>query len=194
MSSDVNTGRRRFLIGTTVVVGGVGGIFAAVPFIKMWQPSAKARAAGAPVEIDISKLEPNQMITQAWRGRPVYVVRRTDEILQALPGENARLKDADSRVTEQQPEECRNEHRSLRPELLVVLGVCTHLGCSPKLYPDMAPQDFDAQWKGGFYCPCHNSRFDMAGRVYEGSPAATNLEVPPYRFIDDQRILIGEIA
>ncbi|MBB5015167.1 ubiquinol-cytochrome c reductase iron-sulfur subunit [Rehaibacterium terrae] len=187
----VNSGRRRFLTATTAVVGAVGAGFAAVPFIKSWQPSARAQVAGAPVEVDISKIEPGQRITVQWRGQPVWLVRRTPEQLAALPSQNPRLRDPNSDNTEQQPDYARNEFRSIRPELLVLVGLCTHLGCVPLYRPELQAQPFDSEWKGGFYCPCHNSRFDMAGRVYEGVPAPTNLKVPPYRFVDDNRVMIG---
>lgn len=192
MSSDgVNLGRRRFLTGTVSVVGGIGVVGAAVPFLQMWQPSARARAAGAPVEVVIDKLEDGQMLRAEWRGQPVWVVRRTQEMLDALPGLRESLQDPDSDNTDQQPEYARNEYRSVEPKLLVLIGICTHLGCSPKFVPEIAPQPFDAEWQGGFFCPCHNSRFDMAGRVYGGVPAPSNLRVPPYRFVDATRIVVG---
>ncbi len=188
----VNHGRRRFLTASTVVVGGVGGVFAAVPFLSAWLPSARAVAAGAPVSQDISKLAVGEQLVLAWRGAPVFVVRRSPEMLSVLAGEKDRLKDPDSTVVDQQPEFARNEYRSLKPDLLVLVGSCTHLGCSPKLHPKAQPEAWDDQWKGGYYCPCHNSRFDLAGRVYNQSPAPTNLVVPPYRFDGDSRVIIGE--
>ncbi|MCB1600040.1 MAG: ubiquinol-cytochrome c reductase iron-sulfur subunit [Lysobacterales bacterium] len=191
-AESVNHGRRRFLTASTVVVGGVGGVFAAIPFISAWKPSARAVAAGAPVSADISKLAVGTQMTVAWRGRPIFIVRRSEEMLSGLAGEDGRLKDPKSEVVEQQPEFAKNEYRSLKPDVLVLVGSCTHLGCSPKLHPEVQPEPWDAQWKGGYYCPCHNSRFDLAGRVYEGSPAPTNLVVPPYRFESDTRVIIGE--
>ncbi|MFO1493352.1 MAG: ubiquinol-cytochrome c reductase iron-sulfur subunit [Lysobacterales bacterium] len=191
-AESVNHGRRRFLTASTVVVGGVGGIFAAIPFYSAWKPSARAVAAGAPVSVDISKLAMGEQMVVAWRSRPIFIVRRSSEMLAVLPGEKDRLKDPDSTVLDQQPDFAKNEYRSLKPELLVLVGSCTHLGCSPKLHPEVQPEPWDAQWKGGYYCPCHNSRFDLAGRVYEGSPAPTNLVVPPYRFESDTRVVIGE--
>jgi ubiquinol-cytochrome c reductase iron-sulfur subunit len=188
---EVNTGRRRFLTATTAVVGGAGAVVAAVPFIKSWQPSARAQVAGAPVTEDISKLEVGQRLIVPWRGQPVWIIRRTPEMLAALPSQDDRLRDPNSENPEQQPEYAKNPHRSIKPEISVLVGTCTHLGCSPRFVPELVPQPFDADWKGGFYCPCHNSRFDLAGRVYEGVPAPTNLKVPPYRFIDDNRIEIG---
>jgi ubiquinol-cytochrome c reductase iron-sulfur subunit len=187
----VNPGRRRFLTATTAVVGGAGAIAAAVPFIASWQPSARAQQAGAPVTVDISKLESGQRLVEQWRGQPVWLIRRTPEQLSALAGEDDRLRDPKSENPEQQPGYAQNPHRSIKPEIAVLVGTCTHLGCSPLFRPELEPQPFDSQWKGGFYCPCHNSRFDMAGRVYEGVPAPTNLRVPPYHFVDDGRIVIG---
>ena len=192
MANDgVDKGRRRFLTATTAVVGGAGMIVAAVPFIKSWQPSARAQTAGAPVEADISKLEDGQMVMYEWRGQPVWIIRRTRAQLDALASQDVRLRDPKSMNVDQQPAFAQNEYRSLKPEVLVLVGLCTHLGCAPKLHADLKPEPFDADWKGGFFCPCHKSRFDMAGRVYEGVPAPTNLVVPPYRFIDDGHIMIG---
>ncbi|MEJ5208231.1 ubiquinol-cytochrome c reductase iron-sulfur subunit [Denitratimonas sp. CY0512] len=187
----VNTGRRRFLTATTVVVGGAGAAVAAIPFLKTLKPSARAQVAGAPVTEDISRLEPGQRIVLQWRGQPVWIIRRTPEMLATLPTQASRLRDPDSDNPEQQPEYARNEHRSIKPDLLVLVGTCTHLGCSPTFRPEMIPEPFDSEWQGGFYCPCHNSRFDMAGRVYEGVPAPTNLAVPPHRYLDDNHIQIG---
>jgi ubiquinol-cytochrome c reductase iron-sulfur subunit len=191
-AESVNHGRRRFLTASTVVVGGVGGIFAAIPFISAWKPNAKAVAAGAPVTADISKLAVGEQMTIAWRGRPIFIVRRSAEMLAALPAEDTRLKDPQSAVEDQQPGFAKNGHRSLKPDVLVLVGSCTHLGCSPKLHTEVRPEPWDSEWKGGYYCPCHNSRFDLAGRVYDGSPAPTNLVVPPYRFESDTRVVIGE--
>jgi len=192
MANDgVDKGRRRFLTATTAVVGGAGMVVAAVPFIKSWQPSARAQTAGAPVEADISKLEDGQMVMYEWRGQPIWIIRRTRAQLDALASQDVRLRDPKSMNVDQQPAFAQNEYRSLKPEVLVLVGLCTHLGCAPKLHADLKPEPFDADWKGGFFCPCHKSRFDMAGRVYEGVPAPTNLVVPPYRFIDDGHIMIG---
>ena len=186
----VNHGRRRFLTATTAVVGGVGGVFAAVPFIKAWQPSAKAQSAGAPVIANISKLEVGQRVIERWRGQPVWIIRRTPEVVAALPSLDARLRDPESKESDQ-PDYTKNEGRSRKPDIAVIVGICTHLGCSPTFFPEMLPQSFDSEWKGGFYCPCHNSRFDMAGRVFKDVPAPMNLKVPPYYFIDDNTIMIG---
>ena len=192
MSGDAtNSGRRRFLTAATTVVGAVGAGFLLVPFISSMQPSAKARAAGAPVRADISKLEPGQMIRVKWRGKPVWVVRRTPEMLETLPTLNDNLRDPQSGVSEQ-PEYAQNEYRSIKPEVLVLIGICTHLGCSPTYRPDVSPADLGPDWKGGFFCPCHGSRFDIAGRVYAGVPAPTNLPVPPHRYLSDDEILIGD--
>lgn len=192
MANDgVDSGRRRFLTATTAVVGGVGVAVAAIPFIKSWQPSARAKTAGAPVEADISKLEVGQMVTYEWRGQPILIIRRTKEQLDVLPSLDPQLKDPKSENSDQQPVFAQNEYRSRKPETLVLVGLCTHLGCAPIPYPELKPEPFDAEWKGGFFCPCHKSRFDMAGRVFDGVPAPTNLVVPPYYFIDDNRIMIG---
>ena len=188
----VDLGRRRFLTGTTAVVGAVGGVFAAVPFFSAFLPSAKALAAGAPTVVDISKLAPGAQLIEVWRKRPVWIIKRSPEALQALDGQKPRLKYPENKVEDQQPSYARNSYRSLKPEILVLVGSCTHLGCSPKFHPEMKAVDWDQKWQGGFYCPCHSSKFDMAGRVYEGSPAPTNLVVPPYRFADDITIVIGE--
>lgn len=187
----VNKGRRRFLTATTSVVGGAGVALAAIPFVKSWEPSEAAKAAGAPVLADISKIEPGQRVTFAWRGLPVFVVHRTQAQLDALAGLNSRLLDPESTNTDQQPEYAQNEYRSIKPEWLVVTGICTHLGCVPDFFPELKPEPFDPHWQGGFYCPCHKSRFDIAGRVYAGVPAPTNLVIPPYQFTDEGHILIG---
>ncbi len=187
----VDTSKRRFLTAAATVVGGIGAVYVAVPFVSSMMPSERAKAAGAPVEADISKLEPGQMLRFKWRGKPVWVVKRTDEMLAALPTLNSRLRDPDSEEP-QQPEYARNVNRSIKPDILVLVGICTHLGCSPSFVPEAMPQPYDAEWKGGFFCPCHGSRFDLAGRVYTGVPAPLNLEVPPHKYISDTLILIGE--
>jgi ubiquinol-cytochrome c reductase iron-sulfur subunit len=195
MSTDsVDRGKRRFLTATATVVGGVGIGFTAVPFIKSMTPSAQAQAAGAPVEVDISKLGLGQLMTVEWRGNPVWIFRRTPEELEALDKltKSGELRDPLSEVESQQPPFAQNPYRSLKPEILVLIGICTHLGCSPTFRPEIAPPDLGPDWQGGFFCPCHGSRFDEAGRVYEGVPAPTNLVVPPYRFLAENRLLIGE--
>lgn len=188
----VNKARRRFLTGAATVVGGVGLGAATVPFLSSFKPSAKAEAAGAPVEVDVAKLEPGQMVTVEWRGKPVWIVRRSEAALDTLPELDDRLRDPASDVADQQPEYAQNTHRSINPEYMVMVGICTHLGCAPTYRPEIAPADLGEDWKGGFFCPCHGSKFDLAGRVYKGVPAPTNLEVPPHRYLSDNRILIGE--
>ena len=191
MSQDgVNNSRRLLLLGSTAAVGAVGAGFVAVPFLASWNPSEKAKAAGAPAKVDISKLEPGAMLTAEWRGKPVYVVRRTEEVLGMLEGLADRLKDPANGNKDQQPVYADNLQRSREPELLVLLGVCTHLGCAPKFFAEVKPEPFDANWQGGFFCPCHGSRFDMSGRVFNGSPAGDNLLVPPY-MVEDNILVIG---
>lgn len=194
MSSDgVNQKRRRVLTVMTSVVGAAGLAGAAVPFIGSWNPSARARAAGAPVEVNISKIEPGQMITEEWRGRPVYVVRRTPEALAGLTVMEPALRDPDSEDSVQ-PVYATNQHRSLKEEYLVVLGLCTHLGCAPGYHPVVGSLEMGGgiEWQGGFFCKCHGSRFDLAGRVVRGVPAPINLEIPPHRYVSDTVIVIGE--
>ncbi len=191
MSSDgVNKERRRFLIATTSVVGAVGTGLAAVPFVKSWTPSAKAQAVGAPVEVNLAKLEHGQLLKVQWRGQTIGVLRRTPEMLEDLNQLTPDLRDPDSEESSQ-PEYAANASRAARPEFLVVNMHCTHLGCVPQMIPEVGPQPFDENWKGGFYCPCHKSKFDVAGRVYKAVPAPTNLTVPPYSFLDDQTLIIG---
>ncbi len=191
MSADgVDLKKRRFLTAATSVVGAVGTGFVVYPFLAAWAPSEKAKAAGAPVEADISKLEPGQMMTAKWRDKPVWIVRRTEQNLKDLPTLNDALADPNSDIP-QQPEYCKNGTRSRKPEYMVAIGICTHLGCSPTYRPDMAPEDLGPEWKGGFFCPCHGSRFDLAGRVFAGVPAPTNLVVPKHYFISDAKIMIG---
>ncbi|MCK5719465.1 MAG: ubiquinol-cytochrome c reductase iron-sulfur subunit [Thiomargarita sp.] len=185
-------GRRRFLVAATSTIGAVGAGFVAVPFVLSLKPSAKARAAGAPIEIDISKLEDGQLMVVEWRGQPVWVVKRTPEHLANLATLNDRLTDPNSDV-EQQPTYAKNENRAIKSEYLVVVGICTHLGCSPShvKMADPLGATIDDDWKGGFFCPCHGSKFDLAGRVYKGVPAPTNLVVPPHTYLSDTRILVG---
>ena len=189
----VDTSKRWFLTKTAAMVGAAGAIFAATPFISSMQPSEKAQAAGAPVEVDISKLEPGQLIRVRWRGKPVWVVQRTQESLSSLPKLEPKLRDPKSEESEQ-PESAKNEYRSSKPEILVALGVCTHLGCAPTYRPEVAPADLGPEWLGGFFCPCHGSSFDLAGRVYKGVPAPRNLDIPPHQYLSDTRLLIGENA
>ncbi len=193
MSETIDKGRRQLLTAATALTGAVGVAFAAVPFLASWKPSARAKALGAPVEIDISKLEPGAMLKIEWRGKPVLVVRRTPEMLASLGSHDDRLADPGSESS-RQPEYARNPARSVNPEFLVLLGVCTHLGCLPKNY--FAPGEVPAiglasDWPGGFFCACHGSKFDLSGRVFRGVPAPTNLEVPPHSFADSGHIVIG---
>ena len=185
-SDDPDNNRRRFLTAATVVVGAVGTGAVAVPFLSSWAPSARARTAGAPVEADISKLAPGQQIIVKWRGKPVWVVRRDEQALATLAQVTDQLRDPGSEESIQ-PEYAMNEHRSRDPEFLIIEGLCTHLGCSPTYQPEIT-----ADFKGGFFCPCHGSRFDFAGRVFQGVPAPTNLPVPPYHFKSEGVVLIGE--
>jgi ubiquinol-cytochrome c reductase iron-sulfur subunit len=191
MSSDgVNTGRRRFLVATTSAVGAVGVGFAAVPFIKTWFPSAKAKAVGAPVEVNLAGLKEGQILRVVWRGQTIGILKRSEEMLAALPMVDDRLRDPASEESEQ-PTYASGEVRALRPEIFVVNMHCTHLGCIPQVLPKVEPQPFDSDWKGGFYCPCHKSKFDNSGRVYAGVPAPSNLKIPPYAFTDDETLVIG---
>ncbi len=193
MSSDgVNAGRRKFLVASTSAVGAAGAVGIAVPFLGSWNPSAQAKAAGAPVKADISKLEPGQRVVVEWRGKPVYVVRRTEAQLAELEKLNDRLKDPESSIPGSQPDYVTGIDRSLRPELLVIEGLCTHLGCAPKFRPEVGAADLGgSSWVGGFFCPCHGSKFDLAGRVFAGVPASKNLIVPPYSYEGDNILVIG---
>lgn len=195
MSNTVDNSKRRFLTtAASVVVGGAGAAAVAVPFVASMLPSAKARAAGAPVEVDISKLEVGQMITVEWRGKPVWLLNRSSESLKILPELDAQLVDPKSDSLSQQPDYCKNENRSIRENIVVLVGICTHLGCSPSYRPEMAPADLGPEWKGGFFCPCHGSRFDLSGRVFKNMPAPKNLLVPPYHFLGDNHVVVGEDA
>ncbi len=192
MSEEASASRRHFLTVATSVTGVVGLAFTAAPFIASFRPSTRAQALGAPVTVDISKLDEGAMVRVVWRGKPVWVLRRDKGMLQRLADENvATLKDPGSNESVQ-PTYAKNDTRALRPDYLVVIGVCTHLGCAPLERFEVAPADLGPDWKGGFYCPCHGSRFDLAARVMNGSPAPTNLDIPPYRFVGDQLIVVGE--
>ncbi len=192
IDDSANAGRRRFLVGSTSVVGAAGVVGAAVPFVGSWSPSAKARAAGAPVRIDISRLQAGEMLgpIPAWRGRPIFVVKRSEESLSALNEDTDRLTDPDSTEPEQ-PAYAQNEFRSRTPDVMVLVGLCPHLFCSPTPYIELKSEPFDSEWRGGFFCPCHGSRFDLAGRVYSGSPSSRNMEVPPYSFESENVLVIG---
>lgn len=189
----VNIERRRFLTTTTTVIGAVGVVALSVPFIKSWCPSERAKDAGSPVKFDLDKLEPGRQLTVEWRSKPVFVLRRTPEILQRMKGEAhlQQLRDPESEVLTQQPDYTVNAVRSIRDEIFVAIGICTHLGCVPTFRSDIAPYDLGSEWIGGYFCPCHASRFDLAGRVFKNVPAPTNLVVPPYRFISEALIEIG---
>ncbi len=187
--SQVDLDKRNFLIATSAV-GALGCAAVAVPFVKSMTPSERAKAAGAPVEVDISKIQPGTMLTAEWRGQPVWVINRTDEMVAELAKHDDQLSDPASNVTSQQPEYCKNEGRSIKPNVAVVVGICTHLGCSPT-EKMKAGGDMGEKWTGGFFCPCHGSKFDLAGRVFKGSPAPINLVVPPHKYLSDTVLLIG---
>jgi len=189
---ELDQGKRRFLVAATGVAGGLAGAAAAVPFVASMLPSERAKAAGAPVEADIRSLAPGEMTRVEWRGKPVWIVRRTPEMLESVKEDDNKVADPKSeRKPELTPEYARNEFRSIKPEYLVVVGICTHLGCSPVDKFKAQPEPFDADWNGGFYCPCHGSLFDLAGRVYKNKPAPDNLAVPPHTYLSDSTILIG---
>src|SRR5687767_14256161 len=184
---------RRNLVVATSVVGGAAGVAAAVPFVASMFPSERAKAAGAPVEVDLAKIAPGSIEVVEWRGKPVWIIRRTQEMLASLKSATGRSSDPASKSSEQ-PKYAENEFRSQKPEVMVMEGVCTHLCCSPQLKSAEAKGEMGADWGGGFYCPCHGSKFDLAGRVFRGAPAPTNLKVPPYTFLSDNTLLIGEDA
>jgi ubiquinol-cytochrome c reductase iron-sulfur subunit len=191
INEGVDKSKRQFLTSALTVVGAIGTGYLAVPFLAQMQPSVKAMAAGAPVEVDLGKMEPGQLLRVAWRGKPVWILNRTPKALDDLKNLDDQLSDPLSQAS-LQPAASKNRFRSIKPELFVALGLCTHLGCSPTFRPEIAPSDLGEKWKGGFFCPCHGSKFDLAGRVYSGVPAPTNLEVPPYRYLSDTRLIIGE--
>ncbi|MEA5444860.1 ubiquinol-cytochrome c reductase iron-sulfur subunit [Gammaproteobacteria bacterium AB-CW1] len=193
MSNGVDNNRRHFLTVATSVVGGIGVAAMAAPFLASLRPSARARLAGAPVEVDVSKMDEGERITLSWRGRPIHVVRRGEDAIERLGEIRDRLRDPDSDSSDQ-PEYAKNEYRSLKPEYLVMVAVCTHLGCSPSFHPDPADPAMGSDWPGGYFCACHGSRFDLAGRVYRGVPAPTNMDIPPHRFVDDNTLIVGEDA
>ena len=191
MNDGTDMKRRQLLTGATVVLGAVGVGIGAIPFVASFQPSARARAIGAPIEVDISALEPGQLVREKWRGKPVWVVRRTDAMLTKLEEIRSRLSDPDSGSSDQ-PTYATNAHRSIEPEYLVLVGLCTHLGCSPSFKPEVGAEELGSEWPGGFFCPCHGSKFDLAGRVFKGVPAPKNMVVPPHRYVDAGRIIVGE--
>ena len=190
-NKEINQGRRRFLTLATAGAGGVAGVGVAAPFLASWFPSEKAKAAGAPIEVDISKIEAGQLMTVEWQGKPIWVLNRTEAQQKSIPAQDGEMADPSSDV-DHQPEYCKNELRSIKDNIFVVIGICTHLGCSPTFRPDVAPADLGASWQGGFFCPCHGSKFDLAGRVFKGVPAPTNLIVPPYKYLTDATILVGD--
>lgn len=187
---EIDKGKRGFLVTATSVIGGVAAGAVAVPLVGSMLPSERAKAAGAPVEADISQLAPGDMMRVEWRGKPVWIVRRTKEMLETLPKLDSVVADPKS-TKDQQPNYCKNEYRSIKPEYLVLVGICTHLGCSPTAKFAPGPEPFEPNWEGGFYCPCHGSLFDLAGRVYRNKPAPDNLRVPPYKYLSDTKLLIG---
>jgi ubiquinol-cytochrome c reductase iron-sulfur subunit len=191
MTDEKGLSRRHFLTVATGITGGVGLVLAAIPFVSSFRPSARAQALGAPVEVDISKLEQGAMLRVKWRGRPVWILRRSPQMLERMLASATTLRDPDSDQSEQ-PVFAKNQYRAQKPQILVVIGVCTHLGCAPVERFEVAPADLGPDWVGGFFCPCHGSKFDLSGRVFAGFPAPTNLVVPPHRFVGEDRILIGD--
>ena len=193
-NQEINQERRRFLVLATAGAAGVGALGVAKPFVTSFFPSEKAKAAGAPIDIDVSKIEAGQLVTAEWRGKPIWVLNRTEQQLKDLPSLNGELVDPSSAAADQQPKYCQNELRSIKGKdnIWVAIGICTHLGCSPTFRPDLAPADLGANWKGGFFCPCHGSKFDLAGRVFKGVPAPSNLVIPPYKYLSETTIRVGE--
>jgi ubiquinol-cytochrome c reductase iron-sulfur subunit len=191
MSNDgVNAGRRRFLVAATSVVGAAGAVGAAVPFVGAWFPSARAKAAGAPVKVNISKIQPGEQMVAEWRGKPVFILRRTEETLKALETLNDTVADPESQASVQ-PAYVDKSNRAIKAEYLIVEGLCTHLGCAPSFRPEVAPADLGPDWQGGYFCPCHGSKYDLAGRVYKAQPAPLNLPVPPHSYESDDVVIIG---
>lgn len=191
-NQQVDRSKRRFLVAATTAVGGVAGVAVMVPFVMSMMPSQRAKAAGAPVEVDVSKIEPGMLLAVEWQGKPVWVVNRTKEMLTMLPKNDPHLLDPKS-LEPQQPVYCQNETRSIKPEFLVVVGICTHLGCSPTFRKEVGAEDLGgASWLGGWFCPCHGSKYDLAARIYKGMPAPSNMVVPPHKYLSDTRILVGE--
>lgn len=187
--NSIDEDRRRFLLGTTCALGGIGALCALMPLASSWLPSAKTQSEAGPIQVDLRHMEPGEQVTVEWRGKPVWIIKRTQEMLQKLKENNSQLRDPHS-ITDQQPAYAQNEYRSLNPEYLILIGICTHLGCSPKYKPTMG--DLSPDWPGGFFCPCHGSTFDLAGRVFKNVPAPINMQVPPYYFIDQHTLVIGE--
>ena len=192
-NQEVDRSKRRFLVAATSAMGGVAGVAVLTPFVMSMLPSERAKAAGAPVEVDISKVESGMLLAIEWQGKPVWIVNRTKEMLATLPKNDSKVLDPKSEQP-QQPPYCQNENRSIKPAYLVVVGICTQLGCSPTFRPELAPQDLGPDWDGGWFCPCHGSRYDLAARVYKGVPAPLNMQVPPHKYLTATRILVGEDA
>jgi ubiquinol-cytochrome c reductase iron-sulfur subunit len=191
INKKVNLDRRRFLVTVTSVTGAIGAISLGIPFVSSMLPSEKAKAAGAPVQVDVSQVEQGKVLTTEWRGRPVWILNRSDSMIKSLESNPKKLSDPNLKVSSQQPKYCQNKTRSIKPNMLVIVGICTHLGCSPS--PKLSPKgDMGENWEGGFFCPCHGSKFDLAGRVFKGSPAPTNLVVPPHKYLNENTIIIGE--
>ncbi len=186
---EIDAARRCFLRRATTVVGGVGLAATSVPFISYWLPSSDTEAEGAPVNVNIGTLQPKEQLTVSWRGQPIWIINRTEEMLASLPQLNGQLRDPDS-IEDQQPSYAKNIHRSIKPEILIAIGICTHLGCIPTYRPDVG--GISPDWLGGFYCPCHGSRYDLAGRVYKGVPAPLNLKIPRHMYLNDKEIVIGK--
>ena len=192
-SKKVSFDRRRFLIAATSVTGAIGATALGVPFVSSMLPSEKAKAAGASVQVDVSKVALGEVLTTEWRGQPVWILNRSDEMIKSLKSNPKKLADPNLNVSSQQPKYCQNKTRSIKPNMLVIVGICTHLGCAPS--PRLSPKgDMGENWEGGFFCPCHGSKFDLAGRVFKGSPAPTNLVVPPHKYLDENIIILGEDA
>jgi ubiquinol-cytochrome c reductase iron-sulfur subunit len=190
-SKKVNLDRRRFLVTATSVTGAIGVTSLGVPFFSSMLPSEKAKAAGASVEVDVSQVQKGKVLTTEWRGQPVWILNRSEKMIESLKGSPKKLADPELRVSSQQPKYCQNKTRSIKPNMLVIVGICTHLGCAPS--PKLSPKgDMGENWEGGFFCPCHGSKFDLAGRVFKGSPAPTNLVVPPHKYLNENTIIIGE--
>lgn len=188
----IDLSKRRFLTGATSVVGAVGTGFIATPFLSSWMPSARSKAAGSPVDVDISKLEEGQLIRVLWRKKPIWIFKRTKDAIARLKKVEPLLTDPNNENKDQQPEYADNITRSIKPEIAVIIGICTHLGCSPTYRPEVGAADLGgSEWQGGFYCPCHGSKFDLSGRVFKGSPAPKNLKIPPYHFVKDTLIRLG---
>ena len=192
-SKKVNRDRRQFLVTATSVTGAIGVTALGVPFVSSMLPSEKAKAAGASVEVDVSQVALGEVLTTEWRGQPVWILNRSDEMIKSLKSNPKKLADPNLNVSSQQPKYCQNKTRSIKPNILVIVGICTHLGCAPS--PRLSPKgDMGENWEGGFFCPCHGSKFDLAGRVFKGSPAPTNLVVPPHKYLNENTIVLGEDA